>query len=388
MKYLPNNAIVIELNKQRLKTYISNVDSAWLIASGILNPVTFTSIVEYLVLNNFTGIILLDLAEVQKVVYAKNGEIVFARSSINDERLGETLCRMGKLTEEALIKASKEITPSRRLGRVLVENGYITPRDLWLGVKRQIFEIWGSYLLPVADNVDKWFHIIQCQIDEANVIKPNSNMLESLFEFLREKVELLNIVIGSNDMVHLNNFPCMVSFNAFEKAIIDKLLKNNDMSIASLAKEINADESSTEAVLKPLVYTGVLGIIRKPIEEEYKTQDKKIEELLELMNTIMTNIAEIMSTKAPHVNFKANVRDYVRLSNSIFKDCIVNDRGGFDLGAMMETYKNSKVLSPYSEAVTFIKELIQFELFEMKNYLPKDQTIELENIINALGYNG
>jgi hypothetical protein len=55
---------------------------------------------------------------------------------------------------------------------------------------------------------------------------------------------------------------------------------------------------------------------------------------------------------------------------------------------MMETYKNSKVLSPYSEAVTFIKELIQFELFEMKNYLPKDQTIELENIINALGYNG
>lgn len=385
MKYLPHNTIMIELNKPKLKTYISDVESAQLIESGIINPVSFIRRVEYLVLTNFTGIILFDFADIQKVVYAKNGEMVFARSSVNDERLGETLCRMGKLTDEALIKASKEITPTRRLGKVLVENGYITARDLWLGVKRQIFEIWGSYVFFFPKRNDVWFHIIQCKIDETNVVKPNSNMLDSLFEFLREKVEMLEVDVSSGDLIRLNNLSLIVSFDDFEKAIIDRLLKNNNLSVKSLAEQINADEASTKIVLKPLIYAGILAITKPTVETEYKTQDKKMEELLELMNTIMINIAEIMKEKAPGVDFKANVRDYIKLSNSIFKDCVINKQGGIDPGYIMDIYKRSKVPSAYNETVTFIKELIQFELFEMKNYLPKDQTIELENIINTLG---
>jgi predicted transcriptional regulator len=385
MEYIPHNVVHVELNKQKLKAYINNVESAKLVQSNILDPLFFIKDVEKLYLDSFTGIILLDLAEAQKVVYVKSGEVIFARSSVNDERLGETLCRMGKLTTNELNKASKEITPNRRLGKILVENGHITSRELWLGVKRQIFEIWGSYIMPVANHTNGWFHVIKSEIDDINVVKPNSNMLESLFEFLRERADSVNINMESEDLVHLNYLTNSVSFNIFEQSIIKHLLKTNDVTVTALAKEINADFESTGTALKPLIYIGILDIVRQLSKAEYKTEDVKIGELINLTNTIMTSIAEIMDKKAPDVNFKDAVKDYIKLSDGIFKNCKINEQCCFDVSSFMEIYKNSQLLSPYDESVVFIKELIQFELFEMKNYLSKDQTEELENIIDALG---
>ena len=383
MNYTPHNIISIELNKQKLKTYISDVENARLMQSSILEPGLLMRTADKLLLEGFTGIILSDLSDAQKVVYIKNGEVVFARSSVNDERLGETLCRMGKLTVEQLDKASKEITPSRKLGKILVENGHITSRDLWLGVRRQIFEIWGSYILP-ANNQPSWFHVIKSDVDETNIIRPTSNMLDSLFEFLREKAESINIIPGNDDVVRLNYLTNSVTFDEFEKAIIRHLLASNNSSFSNIAKSIHADIQSMQHALKPLVYTGILDIIKQPEKVEVKTEEARFEELVNLTNTIMMSIAEIMDKKAADVNFKNAVKEYIRLSNGMFKDCPLNSRGCFDTDTIMSVYKNSRLLSPYDEAVNYIKELIHFELFEMKNYLSKDQTEELENIIASL----
>ena len=386
MEYIiPHTTVLVDVNKQKLKNYIADVESAQLIQSGILDTVMFVKDVEQLYRTGFTGIILMDLADAQKIVYVKNGEVVFARSSVNDERLGETLCRMGKLTIDGLNKASKEITPTRKLGKILVENGYISSRDLWLGVKRQIFEIWGSFVLPAENQRNGWVHVIRAEIDETNIVKPNNNMLDSLFEFLREKAESVETNAGAGDLIHLNYLTNSVSFNIFEKAMISHLLKTNDVPITELAHEINADETSAGIALKPLIAAGIFGIIRKPAAGDEKTEDSKIEDLIQLTNTIMTSIAEIMDKKAPAVNFKSIVKDYVKSSDGIFKDCTVNEQGCFVVQSLTDAYKNSQLLSPYDEATVFIKELIQFELFEMKNYLSKDQTEELESIIDALG---
>lgn len=386
MDYTPRNAVLIEVNRQKLKAYINETGSAHLLLSSVLEPVILLKTVQRLFLDNFTGVILLDLADIQKVVYVKNAEIVFARSSVNDERLGETLCRMGKLTIDALNKASKEITPNRRLGKVLVENNYITSRELWLGVKRQIFEIWGSYTLRSAEGQSApWFHVIQTEIDETNIVKPNSNMVDSLFEFIREQADSLPAAIANDDLIHLNELTNTVKFNEFEDSILKYLLRENDRTVAMIAKEINADESSTETALKPLLYAGVLGIIQQPAAADEKTDDARIEELVQLTNTVMASIAEIMGAKASDVHFKAVVQDYVKSSGSIFKDCSINENGCFDTISLMSVYRKSSSLSPYDETAVFIRELIQFELFEMKNYLKKDQTDELEKIIEALG---
>ncbi len=390
MENTPHNVVIIEINKQKLKSYITDADNARVLHSGILEPASFFTIVEKLLLNNFHGIILFDFIDVQKVVYVKDGEVIFARSSVNDERLGETLCRMGKLTIDEMNRASKEITPARKLGKILVENGHITPRDLWLGVRRQIFEIWGSYIMPLNHQNKPWFHVIESVIDDSNKVKPNNNMFDSLFEFLREKAGSTDVSampeVTADDLVCLNYLTnSITAFNPLEKAIIKHLLTVNNLSISKLAMDIKVDLKTIENALKPLLYSGMLNINKQAGRSEQKTEDVKFEELLTLTNAIMTSITEIMQKKAAHVDFKASVRDYIRLSGGMFKDCPVNENGCFDTSRITAVYKKSQLLSPYDEAVIIIKELIQFELFEMKNYLSKDQTIELENIIATLG---
>ncbi|MCL4558543.1 MAG: hypothetical protein M1491_07940 [Deltaproteobacteria bacterium] len=390
MEHTPRNVVLIDVNRQRLKTYINDADDASLLQSCVLDPPGFVRTAEGLFLRRFTGIILFDLADAQKVVYIKSGEVVFARSSINDERLGETLCRMGKLTVGELDRASKEITPQRKLGKILIENGHITSRDLWLGVRRQIFEIWGSYVLRQTHGDSPWFHIIECAIDDSSVVKPTGNMLDSLFEFLRERLGSGDMpagpAIGEDDTICLNYLTNAVStFNPIEKAIIKQLLTSNNATVSKLAKDIRVDVPTVRNTVRPLVYAGMLDARKQSHRVEGKTEDVKFEELLTLTNAIMTSIAEIMGKKASHIDFKTNVRNYIKLSDSVFRDCSINENGCFDIDRMISVYKGSRLLSPYDELVAFIKELIQFELFEIKNYLSEDQTSELEDISAALG---
>ncbi|HEX7125246.1 MAG TPA: DUF4388 domain-containing protein [Thermodesulfobacteriota bacterium] len=78
---------------------------------------------------------------VVKRVHLDRGEIVFASSSLVQDRLGESLVRAGQLTQAQLDIAARAITPTNKLGKVLVEMGCLTPRGLFEAVRRQVEEI-------------------------------------------------------------------------------------------------------------------------------------------------------------------------------------------------------------------------------------------------------
>jgi hypothetical protein len=77
----------------------------------------------------------------EKQAYLHNGEVVFACSNQSIDRLGECLLRAGVIQLEQLREAERCYKPPARFGRVLVERGFLTPRELWNGVKYQVEEI-------------------------------------------------------------------------------------------------------------------------------------------------------------------------------------------------------------------------------------------------------
>ena len=79
--------------------------------------------------------------EVVKRIHVDRGDIVFASSSLVTDRLGESLLRAGKITRAQLEIAARALTPTSKLGKVLVEMGCLTPRGLYEAVRRQIEEI-------------------------------------------------------------------------------------------------------------------------------------------------------------------------------------------------------------------------------------------------------
>jgi hypothetical protein len=97
----------------------------------------------------YTGRLTLERGRVQKQFWLDNGDLVFARSNVGQDRLTDGLLRRGVLTrnqyETARRLAAKE---PRRAGQLLVEAGFLKPSELH-GILR-------THLMRIVDSTFPW----------------------------------------------------------------------------------------------------------------------------------------------------------------------------------------------------------------------------------------
>ena len=110
--------------------------------TGNIRDISLVKILVQLNRTRKTGTLAVTTPSFTKKIYIKDGDAIFATSTYPDDRLGEMLLKAGKITVEQYDK-SVEILKStkKRQGAILVELGYLTPKDLFWGVKYQVKEI-------------------------------------------------------------------------------------------------------------------------------------------------------------------------------------------------------------------------------------------------------
>ncbi len=87
---------------------------------------------------SWTGVLALAQGDVAKGLYFLDGEIVFAASTVEEDRLGANLYRIGRITEVQFRAAMTAVqTPGRRLGQALIEAGVLRPEELAAAVMGQ-----------------------------------------------------------------------------------------------------------------------------------------------------------------------------------------------------------------------------------------------------------
>lgn len=117
-------------------------------ASGSLKELDLTQILTLLQEEKVTGTLTLQNREVIKSIHLKEGNIVYASSNLPGDRLGEVLLRLGKLTPEQFHRSVELLRQTgKQQGAILVEEGYISPKDLFEGLKYQVKEIIYSLFL-------------------------------------------------------------------------------------------------------------------------------------------------------------------------------------------------------------------------------------------------
>jgi hypothetical protein len=86
----------------------------------------------------WTGVLALAQGDIAKGLYFMDGEIVFAASTVEEDRLGANLYRIGRITEpqfRAAMTAAQ--TPGRRLGQALIDAGVLKREELAAAVEGQ-----------------------------------------------------------------------------------------------------------------------------------------------------------------------------------------------------------------------------------------------------------
>lgn len=117
-------------------------------STGKLKQYSLSQILTYLKEQKKTGVLTFEDKSVKKDIYIKSGNVVFASSNKDTDSLGEMLISRGKITPEQHDKFAELLKgDDKRQGAILVELGYITPKNLFLEITHQIKEIIFSLFL-------------------------------------------------------------------------------------------------------------------------------------------------------------------------------------------------------------------------------------------------
>ncbi|HWM87081.1 MAG TPA: DUF4388 domain-containing protein [Kofleriaceae bacterium] len=114
-------------------------------ARGDLADIDVASLVGRLLQGRFTGRVQFRRGPAEKSISFEDGRPVFAISNLPHDRMGDLLYREGKITREQQQRARDLVVESgRRMGEILVEVGFLKPRELLPAVRHHIEDIFYS----------------------------------------------------------------------------------------------------------------------------------------------------------------------------------------------------------------------------------------------------
>ena len=148
---------------------------------GELPELPLPDILQHLRSSQATGILSVVSGATRKALYVKSGRVVFASSNLPNDRLGEVLIREGKITVDQYEASVKAISRGKRQGKVLVEMGALSPKDLWEGVQHQVQEIVYSIFLWE----DGQFHFEESLLPEKERITVDLDITELILVGIR-----------------------------------------------------------------------------------------------------------------------------------------------------------------------------------------------------------
>jgi hypothetical protein len=161
-----------------------------LVLTANVGSFSLADILHLLHASSKSGFLFFEGGEHVKSVYLHRGEVIFATSNQKFDRLGECLVRSGAITPDQFAEAIKAYTSSSQFGKILVERGFLTSRELWGGVKLQVEEIVRSLFSYGVGSVLFW----EGEVRPDNVVRLSLPTRRLIAQGLKRRDDLLRFV--------------------------------------------------------------------------------------------------------------------------------------------------------------------------------------------------
>ena len=245
---------------------------------GNTGEVSLPKILAFLNRQRKTGTLLLRTPAFTKKVFLLKGDAIFASSTYEDDRLGEMLIKAQKITMEQYDESVRLLKKTgKRQGAILVELGYLTPKDLFWGVKYQVREIiYSMFLLEDAE-----YEFIEGEIPENEVITLKLSMGNLIYDGVRRIdnwTRIRNELPGTNAVLGLSSDPVSL-FQDVELAPQDRKLLSAIDGVKTVKEVIDSAWIGSFEGMKVLYVLWSIGVI-----EEKKKAVQKVEEIEETVS--------------------------------------------------------------------------------------------------------
>jgi hypothetical protein len=239
-----------------------------------------------------SGLVLFRQRQHEKRIYLDAGEVIFASSNQAVDRLGECLLRSGAITLEELRAAERTFKVGDRFGRVLVECGVLTPRELWNGVRNQVEEIVRS--LFAAPTGRLWFwegeirpdNVVRLSLETARLISEGQQRCAELRRFLTvlddPRVQLAQTGLAASP-----------SLAESERAIYEAVQAGR--AFADVVAQLGVDRESAARSVQLLRLVGGVKLMRLPEHAPTPPRDPALVARAEALVKLITAMAAEIS---------------------------------------------------------------------------------------------
>lgn len=232
---------------------------------GNLKDFSLPDVFQLVQLSGKTGVLRIQGPEAEGSIWFRDGDVFFAQSNWRREQLGERLVSAQRITPAALARALEirqaEGDGGRRLGQILVGEGYITQQVLETFVQEQIqdtiFDLmrWdeGEFdfeVLPEIVHED-----IGLSVSVENIVMEGSRRLEE-WQRIKKKVPSTDMVFKMATAPGEGTFE--ISLKPVEWALL--LLIDGTRSVRELATETHSTDFEVARVVYGLFSAGLLEV--------------------------------------------------------------------------------------------------------------------------------
>jgi hypothetical protein len=240
---------------------------------GQISDLPVPEILQHLRLSRATGILTLVSGGARKALYLNEGRVVFASSNLPNDRLGELLIREGKITVEEYEASIRALSKGKRQGKVLVEMGALTPKDLWEGVQLQVKEIVYS-IFPWEEGT---FHFEESSLPEKERITVDLDIVDLILVGIRRVPSSGGIQARFPEpdlvleIVSTNSATAVELYEQHVRQMVD-----GERSVLDICRESEIGDNETLKVLYALLASGLARVKGKkvrPLDQDFVPAD-------------------------------------------------------------------------------------------------------------------
>ncbi len=247
----------------RATTSVSAIAPGRVTLAGEVDAVGgLVDVINFILSQQWSGQLAIVDGSARKTLYFRRGDVRTAASNVAEDRLGAILYRYGVVSEEQLQQALGSSAGSGRLGQILVEQGLLTPHDLYTYVRKQVEEIFWSVLVLRSGA----FYFYRTDEDHGPVSQLSLSTKQLLFDGVRRIDELsyFREKLPSSELVLTRRHPAPeTKLEPREERVL--LLVDGARDLAAIARASHLGEFETTKVLYQLLTSGFVEPRQQPV---------------------------------------------------------------------------------------------------------------------------
>jgi hypothetical protein len=252
---------------------------------GNLRDFSLPDVFQLVTLSGKSGVLRIKREDAEGSVWFRDGEVFFAQSDWHREALGVRLVAAGKITPSALTKALdlQKVEPAggRRLGQILVDEGYLTDKVLEAFVQEQIQDT--IFDLFRWDEGDFDFETVEAAPEEdiglsvsiENIVMEGSRRLEE-WTRIKKKIPSMGIVFKMATAPGEGTFD--ISLKPVEWHLLLKI--DGTRTVSDLARELSRTDFEIARIIYGLFSAGLLEVASDEEVERLRAERIELEAVI------------------------------------------------------------------------------------------------------------